>query len=197
MVNYDNGKIYKLVRLTDDVVVYVGSTCETALCRRLAKHKDKAIRCPNRKVYKSINENGGWENHQIILIEHCNCNSKDELHKKEREFIVSLKPIGNIVIPLRTLAEWRIENKEIIKQNKKEYHIENKAKLNQKSKQYHIDNKAKSNQMSKQYKIENKEKLEQKILCQCGRTYAYQSKSRHNKSKFHINNTPKPVVNIV
>ena len=54
MINYGNGKIYKLVRLTDDVVVYVGSTTKHYLSSRLVEHKDKAKRCPNRKVYKSI-----------------------------------------------------------------------------------------------------------------------------------------------
>ena len=163
MINYRLGKIYKLVRKSDDVVIYVGSTCETALCKRLAKHKDTAKRCPNRKVYKSINENGGWSNHAIILIEHCDCNSKDELHRKERDFIACFKPIGNNAIPLRT---------------RKEYYIDNIEKF-------------------EQYRVENKEKINHKINCSCGRTYTHRNKSQHNKSKIHLNNTPKPDLNIV
>ena len=197
MVNYGNGRIYKIVRLSDDVVIYVGSTTKQYLSSRLVEHKNMSRHKPNRRVYKSIADNEGWENHQLILIECYFCNSRDELHRKEREFIVLLKPISNIQIPLRTPVEWRIENKEIIKQNKKEYHIDNKEKLNQQSKQYHIDNKEKLNQKSKQYKIDNNEKLNQKINCCCGHSYIHQNKSHHNKSKFHINNTLKPALNIL
>ena len=193
MINYGNGKIYKLVRLTDDVVVYVGSTTKHYLSSRLVEHKRMSKHKPNRKVYKSINDNGGWENHQIVLIELCNCNSKDELHKKEREFIVSLKPIGNMQIPTRTKKEYRIDNKEIKKEYSKVYYIENKEK----SKQYHIDNKEKLNQKSKQYHIDNKEKINQKINCCCGRTYTYHHKSHHFKTKIHINNIPKSDLSIV
>jgi hypothetical protein len=36
MVNYQNGKIYKIV---SGDLIYIGSTCEPTLARRLAKHK--------------------------------------------------------------------------------------------------------------------------------------------------------------
>ena len=152
MVNYGNGKLYKIVRLSDDVVVYVGSTAKQYLCSRLVEHKSMSKHRPNIRVYKSICENGGWSNHAIILIEHCDCNSKDELHKKEREFVVFLKPIGNFQIPARTKKEWTLDNKE---------------------------------------------KLNQIINCSCGRTYTHINRARHNKSKIHLNNTPKPDLNIV
>ena len=106
MVNYKLGKIYKIVRNSDDVVIYVGSTCETALCRRLAKHKSMSRTKPNRKIYRTIAENGDWNNHEIILIENCNCNSRDELHRKEREFIDYLKPQSNKQVPMRTTEEY-------------------------------------------------------------------------------------------
>ena len=37
MVNYQNGKIYKIIDYTNDNI-YIGSTCEK-LCRRIQKHK--------------------------------------------------------------------------------------------------------------------------------------------------------------
>ena len=37
MVNYQDGKIYKIVDNTNNNV-YIGSTCEPTLARRLAKH---------------------------------------------------------------------------------------------------------------------------------------------------------------
>ena len=37
MVNYENGKIYKLV-CNKTGLVYVGSTCQRLLCKRLSGH---------------------------------------------------------------------------------------------------------------------------------------------------------------
>ena len=164
MVKYGNGKIYKIVRLSDDVVVYVGSTTKQYLSSRLVEHKNMSKRKPNRKVYKSISDNDGWENHQIVLIELCDCNSKDELHRKEREFIVSLKPIANIVIPMRT---------------NKEYYIDNKLRENGKSIKYYYQNKDRILlQMSKV------------IQCKCGKTYTHQHRVRHINSPTHMNSIP-------
>jgi hypothetical protein len=59
MVNYGNGKIYKIVRLSDDVVIYVGSTTKEYISQRLVEHKNKAKRCQNRRVYRSISDNEG------------------------------------------------------------------------------------------------------------------------------------------
>ena len=52
MVNYQNGKIYKLVNNVDDEI-YVGSTT-TSLSRRKGGHVDKAKYYPNRKLYKHL-----------------------------------------------------------------------------------------------------------------------------------------------
>ena len=68
MTNYNLGKIYKIVRKSDNVLIYVGSTCETMLCKRFDKHKQKAKKYPNRKVYRTVLDNDGWNNHQILLI---------------------------------------------------------------------------------------------------------------------------------
>ena len=67
MVNYQNGKIYKIINESNDIV-YIGSTTQP-LSHRYTKHKHKA------------------PNHKIILIENYACNSKEELCMKEQEFI--------------------------------------------------------------------------------------------------------------
>ena len=168
MVNYGNGKIYKIVRLSDDVVVYVGSTTKQYLSSRLVEHKNMSKYKPNRRVYKSISENGGWENHEIVLIEPCICNSRDELHKKEREFVVFLKPIGNFQIPARTKLEYS-----------KVYYYENKMRENEKSMKYYYQNKDRILlQMSKV------------IQCLCGKTYTHQHRVRHLNSPTHMNSIP-------
>ena len=87
MVNYQLGKIYKIVcRITGEV--YVGSTCEKTLAKRLVAH---------RADYKRLCENnpkGSVSSSQIIsrgdyyidLLEAYPCSSSDELRKKEREY---------------------------------------------------------------------------------------------------------------
>ena len=91
MVNYADGKIYKLVNNVDDKI-YIGSTCGTLRLRK-SKHKSelKNKKYPNRNVYKHLKE-VGWENVEIILIENYECKCKDELHARERYWIDELKP---------------------------------------------------------------------------------------------------------
>ena len=87
MVNYQLGKIYKIVDNTNDNV-YIGSTCEPTLARRLAKHlgnyKEHQTNGLHYVSSFKIFEN---ENYDIVLIELCSCNSKDELYSRERYWI--------------------------------------------------------------------------------------------------------------
>ena len=68
MVNYANGKIYKLINNIDDKI-YVGSTCET-LIQRKNEHKKKAKQ-KNFKVYNHLNQ-VGWGNVDIYLQRNVN-----------------------------------------------------------------------------------------------------------------------------
>ncbi len=178
MTNYNLGKIYKIVRKSDNVLIYVGSTCEPMLCKRFDKHKQDAKTSFNRKVYRTVLDNDGWNNHQILLIKLYPCDSRDELHSEEARFIRALNPIGNKNIPMRTDKEYKTDNKAKIQQ----YRIENKDKI----KQYYLDNIEKS----KQYYLDNIEKLKQIIVCCCGLTYTFSHQSRHFKTKHHMNSIP-------
>ena len=212
MTNYNLGKIYKIVRKSDDVLIYVGSTCEPMLCKRFDKHKQNAKTSFNRKIYRTVLDNDGWNNHQILLIKLYPCECRDELHSEEARFIRALNPIGNKNIPMRTDKEYKIENKEKIKLKSKTFTINNKDKIHQYCKEWRIENKEKLKLKSKtytinnqekiqQYRIENKEKIQQyriknkekssKIInCCCGSTYTYWHKSHHFKTKKHINSIP-------
>jgi hypothetical protein len=157
MKNYQLAKIYKIVsNITNQI--YIGSTCEPTLARRLAKHVGSYKSFLNGKSnyvtsYKII-ELG---NYDIFLIENCPCENNDELHQHERYYIETLNCV-NKIIPNRTQKEWNIENKD---------------------KKYNYD---------KNYKIQNKDKLIEKINCLCcGGHYCYQNKSHHLKSSKHIN----------
>ena len=209
MVNYGNGKIYKIERLSDNCVVYVGSTTKKYLSSRLVEHKNKATKYPNRRVYKSISNNEGWENHQMLLIKPFACNSRDELHSEESRFIRVLKPLTNIIIPLRTRKEYRIDNKETIKETAKSYRNNNVEKVRETKKQEYLRNRDKHLERCKKNNLKNKdayavtrklyrqnnadrirERCSSVSLCICGQSYTHQHKDRHLKSKQHINSIP-------
>ena len=82
MVDYQNGKIYRLVH--GDVTFYVGSTA-TPLRKRKNSHKCDTKRkdYPVQKYIRKI----GLENFRIVLIEEYPCANKDELTAREQYWI--------------------------------------------------------------------------------------------------------------
>ena len=88
MPDYQLGKIYKIVcNLTG--LTYYGSTCEPTLARRLAGHTGnfKLWKKDNTIQYMSSFKCLEGENYEIVLVEIFSCNSKMELHQRERVFI--------------------------------------------------------------------------------------------------------------
>jgi len=193
MVNYSNGRIYKLVNDVDDKI-YVGST-SLRLSIRKCHHKKAAKRKPNIRVYKHLNE-VGWDHVNIVLIENYECKTKEQLYARERHWIEELKPGLNNNIPTRTMKEWYQDNKEQILQQKKEYYANNKEQIAQKEKeyrennkeklkQYYANNKEKIAQQTKEYRENNKAKLNQKFQCECGGKYTHKNKPSHMKTNKH------------
>ena len=83
-------KIYKITNTVDDKF-YVGSTIYT-LEKRLKYHKLNVERRPTMPVYKHIEDNVGWENISIELLEQCQgITTKDELRQREQHYINLLK----------------------------------------------------------------------------------------------------------
>jgi hypothetical protein len=109
MVNYENGKIYKIV--CDDKM-YIGSTCEEYLSQRLARHvKDlKSYYSPNRTCKKS--RSSVYELFQIksskpeiFLIEEYPCKNKQQLLARERHHIESNDCVNKIKRSILTFEE--------------------------------------------------------------------------------------------
>jgi len=138
MVNYQLGKIYKIVcRITGEV--YVGSTCEKTLARRLVAHRSACNR------YIENQEGSKFSSFQIIqrgdyyieLLENYPCNNSDELRKKEREWYDKTDCI-NQCRPYLFKEEMRVErllydeiNKERIQEKQKQYKKEHKEHINE------------------------------------------------------------------
>jgi len=118
MVNYNNGKIYKIV-CDDTNKVYYGSTTNT-LSRRMVQHRSQK-RC----VYNEMT------NPKICLVEDVPCERKEQLFQRERYFIENNECI-NKRIPARTPQEWRNDNKDKRKIIDKRYYDKNKEKQKEK-----------------------------------------------------------------
>jgi hypothetical protein len=120
MSKYNFGKIYKLVSPNSEKI-YIGSTCKKYLCQRMADHNSRFRKWDlnnNEKYYSSFEIMKCGEV-KIILLENINCNTKDELLKKEREHIESNK--NNIInknLPTRTRKQYYQDNIVSIKEKK-------------------------------------------------------------------------------
>jgi hypothetical protein len=164
---YQNGKIYKIV-CNKTNLVYIGSTTEKYLSNRLKGHRWDYNKFLNgkKKIMTSykILENGDY---YIELVESYPCNSKDELLVRERYYFDNIECVNKLK-PSSTLEEK--------KEQRKQHYEDNKEKMKEYKKQYREDNKE---------KILKKEKI--KFICECGSECRLSEKSRHEKSKKHIN----------
>jgi hypothetical protein len=85
MPDYSKGKIYKLECYTTGLI-YIGSTTQS-LIQRLQGHKKDYKYYLNEKCNYTtsfkILEN---DNYNIVLLEECPCDNKEQLHAKEAEY---------------------------------------------------------------------------------------------------------------
>jgi hypothetical protein len=174
-VNYQLGKIYKIECYVTGLI-YIGSTCEPILARRLAGHVS------NYKCYLNGNTNYvtsfkvlEYFNYDIILIEDYPCNSKDQLHARERFWTLQL---------------------DCVNKNKNQGLIAELGGTSEYKKNYRQENLELMHQKDKLYRENNKEKINRKNKCVCGVSYRHIDKSRHERSKKHqdfITEIEKPI----
>ena len=163
---YQKGKIYKIVCNVTGLV-YVGSTIEPTLSKRLTKH-----RCAYKKykegvrnyisVFKVMENN----NYYIELLNKAPCDSKDELFAIEGQYIRDLDCV-NMRIAGRKWKEYYKDNKQNIIKKVKDYKEKNKEKNKDKIKEHSITYRAinkeviqKSNQ---EYYDKNKDKIKENV----------------------------------
>jgi hypothetical protein len=152
MPNYQNSKIYKI---TGGGLTYYGSTTQP-LSKRLVQHKTEKKRV-NHKYCTSF-QILDFEDCDICLVEYYPCNSKEELHKRERHYIENNECI-NKIIPSRTTKEYYQEYKNKIKEQQKEYYRLNKDKISEQQTNYCETNKNKISEQKKEYRRLNKDKI--------------------------------------
>ena len=163
---YKNSKIYKIVSNVIDGVYY-GSTTEPTLARRLAEHRAAYKRYLDGKgnyvsSFKLLETN----DYDIVLVERVNCNSKEELHQKERFYIENNDCVNKIRRPIISSDEKRAYFKDYFQKNKED--------LTKYIKQY--------NQINKE---QIREKVNKPNICPCGVNHTTGNKLRHLKSVKH------------
>lgn len=135
MVNYKNGKIYKIVNTINDDI-YIGSTCDK-LCKRMVAHRAVAKSYEgNSNVHITMRELG-VDNFKIILIESYPCESTEQLRSREDYWIKEMKAKLNIRRAFLTEEETRQQHV----QSAKQYYHTNKQKVKDYHNEYNQTNK--------------------------------------------------------
>lgn len=171
--------IYK-IKCNDESVFdfYVGST--THFRGRKCMHKNHS-ETRNQKIYETIRANGGWSNWTMVEIEKYPCNSSTEARIREEYWRETLQANLNMIRAYRS--------EEINKIYQKQYREEHKDEMKKYHKQYHQEHSEKILQTVKQYYQDNIDKIKKKhsesFECNCGVTYTYRNKARHERSPQH------------
>ena len=194
MVNYNDGKIYKIEPICehDEGDIYIGSTTKDYLSKRMVAHRDVYNKYKKGKynfvtIFKLFDKYG-IENCKIYLLESVNANSRDELLAREGYYIRTLKCV-NKVIPDRTKKEYnekyRQDHIEEEREKSRVYyqdHIEELREIRRLHYQNHIEE---LREKIREYDDKNSERYKIKFVCECGSECRLKEKSRHNKTIKH------------
>lgn len=86
MVNYQNGKIYKIVNNVNNIVYY-GLTVEKILSHTMGNHRQKSTNIRNLSKLHVALRTIGSGNFIIVLVHDFPCNSKNELNTEFRRVL--------------------------------------------------------------------------------------------------------------
>tara|TARA_R110000822_G_scaffold228426_5_gene360874 strand:- start:611 stop:1132 length:522 start_codon:yes stop_codon:yes gene_type:complete len=168
MPDYSLAKIYMLWSpqgSSDEI--YYGSTC-SELRKRKTEHKCKNNTCVSKQLFEK------YEDVRIDLVESCPCTNKEELNKREGEFIRNNVCL-NKKIPNRTQKEWYVDNENRVKEYQKEYQQIYRQNNKEKREEYKLINEQKIAEQTKKYYEANQEKIKE-----YNKKY-YQTKKIENK----------------
>jgi len=156
MSDYSKSVIYKIYK-EDTPEFYIGSTNNEK-----QRKKDHKSDCNNeygekynRKVYKFMRENGGYDNWKYEVLDIYPCDNKIQLVIREQYYYDLLKPLLNTYRPYISEEELKEENKNYCSK----YHGEHKNEIHKRNKQKHN--------------------------CGCGGKFTTNGKSQHYKTEKH------------
>jgi hypothetical protein len=160
-VDYQNGKIYKIVDLSENMI-YVGSTVKT-LAQRMGGHKDTYKIKSNYGHYscQEIFDTYGIDNCRILLLENFPCNSRKELVEREGKYIRELDCV-NKRIAGRTKLQYNQDNRVEFARKKKEEYANDGGITKQYKKDYYQKHKEEKKPYMLAYYQKNKEEMKRK-----------------------------------
>ena len=157
---------------------YIGSTKDIA-SRKWAHKSDcnnEKRKSYNLKLYKTIRENGGWDNWNFSIIGKGIYNERIQARIEEQKYISQLDANLNTFRAIMT--------KEDEKKIKDDYVKNNHEKVLESHKKYRDKNKE-ILKAKYQENIDLQNKRKEKTQCECGGSYTYSHKAEHFKSKKH------------
>jgi hypothetical protein len=178
---------------------YIGSTKNFR--HRKCEHKCYVTKETSNKynilLYKTIRENGGWENWFMVPI------GKGIFENKVDALIEEQKYINNNNTTLNSnkahmtkddrynyMKQYRINNPEQVKESNKKYRETHKEEIKETQKTYRETHKEELTESQKKYRETHKEELNakksEKTTCECGGCYTYSHKAKHFRTKRHI-----------
>ena len=190
---YNKSMIYTIRSPSIDKY-YIGSTTQL-LCKRFGDHKINYKGYLN-GTYQFVTSFKILElgDSYIELLEEINCENKNQLQKREGEFIREHK---NNCVNKRIEGRTKKEHHEYHKQ----YNIQNKDKIAEYHKQLYLDNKIQideqhryyysiSKDKKKEYTEANKDKISERkkklLTCDCGSIIQQGDKAKHFRTSKHI-----------
>ena len=173
------GNIYKIIHNQSNIC-YIGSTFNE-LRKRWEQHKCNKVKTAKCSIDKYFEE-FGIENFSIILVKSYEVIDKKHLESKEQLWIKKLSTIkqaNSFYIKKVSDKHYREkQDKEKVKEYNKNYY-----------EQYKIDKKEEIKERGRLYRLNNQEKLKETYICECGKELTKAKKSRHIKTKYHIENS--------
>ena len=73
----------------------------------------------NTPINQVIRDNGGWDNFELVVIDHVSCHSLLDVLQHKRIHIKTQNANLNSVVPSRTKKEWAMDNLEHVREHKK------------------------------------------------------------------------------
>jgi hypothetical protein len=175
MVNYQNGKIYKIVNLETEIC-YIGSTCQT-LDQRLRDHKSEYKKYLLGKAeagYTSSFEILKNDDHDIVLIENYPCETQAQVELLVRERYWTNKNCCVNHLKNQGIYLQLGGKKGYAKYYNEKYHEEHREEIHAKMKAFREE---------KREEINEKSRI--KFECKCGAICRINEKARHERSNRH------------
>ena len=212
-MDYSNTHFYRIVCKNLEIKnCYIGHTLnftKRRTCHKCICNKESS-KYYNQYLYKFIRENGGWENWQMVLIDSHNFNNREDVLKKEREYIENYNATLNQYPPIISKEEkkarvdkYQEDNKDYLIQQKKVYCDINKDAISERRKKYYNEHEERLNEINRNYHKQNKEKYDKTRQLYYNKNkdqlleqkQEYYRKNRENilekKKEYHLNNKDK------